>query len=543
MVAKRAVLYARVSSDDTKKDSRNLTGQIEMCRQHAQSKGWRIVAELPEDEHGASGADLDLPKLNQAIEMAHAGAYDVLVVREIDRFARRLSKQLVTEEELRRSGVQIEYVLGEYPDTPEGNLLKHVKATIAEYEREKINERMTRGRHQKVKSGSVLVADRPPYGYNVVKEENGLQKLEVDEDQASIIRMIFRWYTCGDPEEGPVSLRQIAARLTKMGVPTYCEIYPDYRMSSKRLWLGVWSSASVHEILKKETYTGIWRYGKTTKVSGTLREVQDSPWAVSVPAIIDVETWKAALAKLAQNKQDAKRNRKYNYLLSGRVNCGACGGKMHGNSVKKSKSVFTYYTCNARRFPDKYIYTCNAPRFQVKYVDPVVWNWVRSLLTDPEALSIGLNAQHQEQEKARQPLRDELSKVTRLIDENVNHQERLLDIYLDGSIPKEVWEERNSRIEITLRALKQRQDELLMSINEDAFTADQIHDIQNFAAQIGRSIGAADGDFPAQRRIIELLNVHATLCADEDGMKFASVSCVLGKDVVCIASETMNCCC
>ncbi len=94
--------------------------------------------------------------------MAREGAFDVLVVREIDRFARRLAKQLLVEEEFNRAGVTIEYVVGDYPDTPEGNLMKHVKATIAEYEREKINERMTRGRHQKVKSASVLVSGRPP---------------------------------------------------------------------------------------------------------------------------------------------------------------------------------------------------------------------------------------------------------------------------------------------------------------------------------------------------------------------------------------------
>jgi hypothetical protein len=45
---------------------------------------------------------------------------------------------------------------GEYDDTPEGRLQKHIRATVAEYEREKIRERMVRGRNLKVKSGQVL---------------------------------------------------------------------------------------------------------------------------------------------------------------------------------------------------------------------------------------------------------------------------------------------------------------------------------------------------------------------------------------------------
>ena len=52
---KRAVLYARVSSDDRGKDGRNLAGQLEMCRDYAVENGWQIVAELSEDDRGASG--------------------------------------------------------------------------------------------------------------------------------------------------------------------------------------------------------------------------------------------------------------------------------------------------------------------------------------------------------------------------------------------------------------------------------------------------------------------------------------------------------
>ena len=49
---KRAILYARVSSDDTGKDGRNLAGQLDMCREYAERQGWQVVAELAEDERG-----------------------------------------------------------------------------------------------------------------------------------------------------------------------------------------------------------------------------------------------------------------------------------------------------------------------------------------------------------------------------------------------------------------------------------------------------------------------------------------------------------
>ena len=53
----------------------------------------------------------------------------------------------------------------------ESVLNKNIKAVIAEYERLKISERMSRGRRQKVRDGYVLVGRRSPYGYRVVDKE------------------------------------------------------------------------------------------------------------------------------------------------------------------------------------------------------------------------------------------------------------------------------------------------------------------------------------------------------------------------------------
>lgn len=152
----RAVLYARVSKDDRGNDGRNLAGQIEMCQEYALSNGYQIVEGLTEDDRSASGALFDLPQLNRALTMGRKGEIDVLVVRELDRFARSLAKQLIVENEFKAAGVTIEYVLGEYSDTPEGNLMKNVRAVVAEYERLKINERMKRGRRQKLIADSVM---------------------------------------------------------------------------------------------------------------------------------------------------------------------------------------------------------------------------------------------------------------------------------------------------------------------------------------------------------------------------------------------------
>ncbi|NIT37135.1 MAG: recombinase family protein, partial [candidate division Zixibacteria bacterium] len=95
------------------------------------------------------------------------GDFDVLVCREMDRLARSLAKQMIVEDRLKRAGVVIEYALASYDDTPEGQLQKLVRASVAEYERLKIVERMERGRRRAVQRGNVLVAGQAPYGYYV----------------------------------------------------------------------------------------------------------------------------------------------------------------------------------------------------------------------------------------------------------------------------------------------------------------------------------------------------------------------------------------
>ena len=47
---KRVILYARCSSDDRSNDGRNLASQLEMAREYARSKGYRIIAEIAEDD-------------------------------------------------------------------------------------------------------------------------------------------------------------------------------------------------------------------------------------------------------------------------------------------------------------------------------------------------------------------------------------------------------------------------------------------------------------------------------------------------------------
>jgi site-specific DNA recombinase len=517
-VLERAVLYARVSSDDRNKEGRNLAGQLEMGQRYARNKGYSVVAEISEDDRGASGAEIDLPQLNRVREMAQAGQFDVLVVRELDRLSRNLAKQLIIEEELKRAGVRIEYVLADYDDTPEGRLSKHIRATVAEYEREKIRERMVRGKRLKVKSGSVMMHGKVPYGYRLVENGNGKQELEVLEAEAETVRLIFEWYTVGDGESNGLAINAIARKLSEMGIPR-----PSGRGKG-------WARSTVAEILSNETYAGVWHYGKKAKKNGEWVRNPHSYWlSLQVPAIVSSKMWKAAQKRKQYNRENSPRNNKrFQYLLSGRVTCGHCGRKMNGSGSyhKGRKKPYVFYRCpvtyKSSNTGDR---ECdNKTYFPTQRVDDAVWEWIRSFLTDPEALKGGLETYRAACERENEPTRARLAVVESLIDENRVQLEKLLDLFLAGEFPREMLTERRTRLETTLAALAREQAGLMSRLEAYTLSKDQMQAIKTFAAEVAD--GLEEADFAAKRSIIETLGVQATL-ALEEGQRVIHALCVL----------------
>jgi site-specific DNA recombinase len=540
-MTKRAVLYARVSGDDRKQEGRNLKGQLELCREYAAKRGYRIIAELAEDDRGASGAAFELPQLNQAREMAQTGLFDVLVTRELDRLSRNLAKQLFVESELKHGGVTIEYVLGEYPDTPEGGLMKHVRAAVAEFERLKISERMVRGRELKVKAGSVLVNGRPPFGYRVIERDHKWA-LVVDEAEAQTVRLIFELYTRGDGDGERLSIYGIQQKLNHLGLPSPADVRPN-KIRKDRPW-GEWSRASVGRILKAETYAGTWHWRKFDRANGKQVALPEDDWvAVQVPPIISLETWEAAVARRSQNKVDARRNVKEQYLLRRRTICGKCGSKMAALTVQRPRKTMPglrlhkYYRCPAvGTIPSARPFNCDLPHFRVEQVDEAVWGWVRGLLTDPAALVAGLNALQGEQERAKQPIRNRLEVVEGLLAENEQQMKRLLDLYLAGTFEQALLDERKYKLEETLTGLRSEREGLLGQLEQRILSEEQVLGLQAFAAQVGEGLADADADFDFRRFVVDTLDVTATL-AVEGEEKVVYARCVLGDETLSIASQ------
>lgn len=534
-MTKRAVLYARVSRDDTRAEGRNLEGQIEMGEDYAHKRGYHIVAKLREDDKGASGAEINLPKLNEVREMAQGHQFDVLVVREIDRLSRSLAKQLIVEQELKRQGVDIEYVLGEYPDTPEGNFMRHIRATVAEYEREKINERVIRGRHSKIKAGSVFVSGHAPYGYHLVQTDSH-SMLEVHEPEAAIVRMIFEWYLSG------LSLRKIAERLHNTGVPTYSDLRPNTNAFPRRRETGSkWGRGAVRHILMNETYAGVWRYGKRDTVGrkGTKKRTDKEQFTVEVPAIVSRDIWEAAASMRERNRSERRHSSDYPYLLKGCIFCEHCGHRMGARTAHVNGKVYAYYRCSAHRHelvdecPYSSIY------YPAELVDATVWHWITSLLTQPEQLRLGLEAYQAQKEQNIAPLRERLRLVEEMVTTEQAKLTRLLELYLSGEFPREMLTERKTHLEAKLSALENEKWELMAAVEGQAMSDEQVALIQQFGEEIAGELDSAAGDTELMRHVINLLGLQARL-RDKDGERTVLVSCGIGEQLLPLTHTNTN---
>src|SRR5215216_3298872 len=83
---KRAILYARVSTDEQARSGFSLAQQIEALREYAAREGYKILEEVVDP--GQSGASLERPGMEHVRDLVSAGGVSVVLAQDRDRFAR-----------------------------------------------------------------------------------------------------------------------------------------------------------------------------------------------------------------------------------------------------------------------------------------------------------------------------------------------------------------------------------------------------------------------------------------------------------------------
>jgi DNA invertase Pin-like site-specific DNA recombinase len=371
MPALRAVAYYRMS--DASQEA-SIPEQREWARRAAPKAGLELAREF--EDHGIPGSEIeDRPGLMALLahceaERARKRPVGTVVVWDPDRLSRASSiRTAAVLDRLMTAGVTRiftpEKTIDLEDDTEVAVFNIQQDFSRAAYSRS-IGKNVTRNAADRAARGW-LVAGRPPYGYRPVyvttrdargKERRTPTTLEFGDDaEVEAVRWIYRQYaTTAD------SLAELVRALNESGAPP-----PRGRKGAG----GRWERWHVWRILTDPVYVGdkAWggsRQGKYYEhAGGEVRRVKGGGkkrWERAAPgdrvvvrdahpAMIDRPTFEAVRRKLAASRiaTDHQPGRKGEWLLSGLVRCGGCGGRMTGQTRrhKRGARVYTYrrYVC------------------------------------------------------------------------------------------------------------------------------------------------------------------------------------------------------
>src|SRR6266545_44244 len=527
-----ASILARVSTDEQAEDGYGLPRQIDAGLHYVKQRGYALETRVGYASEGVeyrpgvfqedyTGKVALRPAVIALLDAMKSYSVKIVVIHRTSRLGRRGSVQEVLEAEFRARGARVEYVTAQFDTTtPTGRAMRRVTGVFDELDYENIIEQLKEGKVQKVKTGSVM-ANRPPYGYEFikVKAECGktITQLQINEDEAEAVRLIFLWYVYGDESGEPLSIKEIAMRLKAVGAPL---------RHANRKANGFWSTSHIFDILRSETYVGRWYYHKTLFIKDPETNKQHqmnrprADWIeVSVPAVVNEDVFKLARERAARNLEQAKRNRKHTYLFSGMMRCMTCGQRFAGRLMKHTTKKF--YCCGLR---SRAILPFDCPKWDYSEtdIDRAVWEWLTDMVTHPEKVEQTLLARQAEAEDQTSHLREHLSAIERIIEQKRGEQTNLIRLYAKNPLPP--LEVEITHLQREIDDHDQERSRIAAQLAGVNYTPEYIADIKEVCARIARGLAVFTAE--ERRQTYEMLELSIKLTI-EDGYQIAYAECVI----------------
>lgn len=472
---------------------------MKACREKAKSID---VIEYIDD--GVSGEILERPGLSRLREDVKKGIIKKVICLDPDRLSRKLINQLIVTDEFDKKGVELIFVNGEYSKTPEGNLFYSLRGAISEFEKAKINERMSRGRKEKARQGKVL-RDFQIYGYDYDKKN---EQLIINEEEARTVRLIFDLFT--KPNDIVEGINGIARYLTEQGIKT--------KRGAK-----VWHRQVVRQILMNPVYIGEF-YQNKWNTEGMVGNMHRSPedrvpmkqrpkdeWIkIPCPAIIDEITFNHAQRLLKESRRRWAKKGKNKYLLSGLLRCGDCGNTMTGRKAKNwGKYVFEY--TDRKNYSGAKHPGCGRT-VRCDELDRYVWEQLLSWLDQPDQIAVA--AQQGSQALAHYNLEEgEIQRLEKEIEKVRNGIKKLLrlfatgdDLFAEDEIREEIQElkQREKKLKNQLIQLQEQKKE-----NEELrYTAELIKEAADYYMKRGQEELTFDDKQELIRQVVKEIVVH-----------------------------------
>jgi site-specific DNA recombinase len=530
---KRAILYARVSTEEQARSGYSLAQQIEALREYAVREGYEVLEEVTDP--GQSGASLERPGMDRVRDLVAAANVSVVLAQDRDRFAREPAYHYLLREELEKHGARLRALNDRGDDSPEGVFMNGVLDQLAKLERAKVAERTRRGKLRKAREGKVVAAGSAPnfgFKYNAARDN-----YVVEVEKMRIMGRIF--HMVGVEKRALNSVKRI---LEAEGVTTptgnrrwhtrglrelvLSDVYRPYTYEEMEELV----SQAVATTLDPEKCYGVWWFNRERITRRQIAEVSPSgrvyrakvkaitrpreEWiAVPVPdSGIPRRVVDAAREAIVDNKPNPSNGDRFWELSGGVFRCGVCGSRMRTNVTQKVAKRYYYYIC--RKHHEERAACPNRKSHRADKVEPGVWGLISELLQKPERLRADLESMIEVERSGLQkdPDREARSWSEKLTELN-RKRARFQHSYAEGVIELDDLRARLAELDET-REMVEHELEKLLSCRERIEQLERNKDTL-LESYVGMATEALDSLAPEERhQIYKMLQLDVTASAN-----------------------------
>ena len=333
----RVTFYARVSSESDEQLN-SLGNQVSYYEEFIRkNSAWEYVPGYV-DEGLSAATTKKREDFHRMVEDGKAGLFDLIITKEITRFARNTLDSILYTRELLSAGVGVFFQNDNINTFDEDSELRlTIMSGIAQDELRKLSSRVKFGHAQAIKKNVVLGNSRI-FGY--VKDGG---RLVIDEDEAPMVRELFELYATGD-----YSMKQIETLFWEKGYHNH---------NGKKI-----AHTTMSGMISNPKYKGYY-VGNKVKVIDLFTKKQKflppEEWVMFkdetgeiVPAIVSEELWDKANAVLKKRSEDVKGRQgicNHANLLTGKLYCTHCGAAYYRReSVDRQGNKNSKWVCSGK---------------------------------------------------------------------------------------------------------------------------------------------------------------------------------------------------
>ena len=448
--------YCRVSTD--KADQLNsLEAQKEFFSEYTQRTG-DVLVKLYADE-GISGTKIKNRKeFLSMMADAEKRMFDMVVVKDISRFARNTVDLLQNVRKLKALGIETQFLTANMTSMGNSEFVLTIFGALAQEESANTSKRVKFGKKLNAEKGRV---PNIVYGYD--KTIGDYFNLEINKEESKVVKQIYKWYT----EEG-YGAAKISNMLNEKGYRT--------KRNCK------WSQNAICRILTNEIYTGKIINGKqeiSDFLTGQRREKDETEWlVVERPElrIIEGEMFEKA-QEILRGRNDAfnlNHERQSNkYLFSTLIKCKECGWSFR-RTVRTYKNTYVRWVCSGRN--GKGADSCpNKTAVDEEELIQVLQEYFNRVLQQKNKVIDYVVKEFQRVYKAKDENAEYEKELNLQIARLQRMRQKYMDMYTDDLISRE---ELNDKLGGTRQELDRLENELKM-VSSNLTKGDQMEKILN----------------------------------------------------------------